>query len=329
MPAAEPKLKALVHLVDLRSEMNPPHTKSITTSGNNILNLGSSRVCVRLSASGSPPPGPLASWRDGNSVIYVLQRDTPPIESLRFDYQLIHEAGSSSAVWTLGNNAVCKVHPWKEGTQLEADTLAFISKRFPSIPITEVICTWVDKPINRSFLIMKRIHARTIDQAWVDLSHQQRLNLANELAQYTALIATKTSNRYQTISGCGVRFGLGGGYPRDSPIHHWFPRTIGPMSVADYRAYLKSLSRNLLPDFDDDLVLVHDDVCPTNVLVADDGNSVAAIIDWANVAYYPRFWVATNLYANGGFIMEDKRVPETERWDWAKMLAAALEAQGF
>lgn len=177
---------------------------------------------------------------------------------------------------------------------------------------------------------MKRIHARTIGQAWADLSHQQRLNLAKEVAQYTALVATKTSNRYQSISGCGVglRPGPGHGY-RDSPIHHWFPRTIGPMPVAEYRAYLKSLSTNPLPEFVDELILLHDDQGPTNVLVSDDGNSVAAIIDWANVAYRPRFSAVTAIYLVGGFIMEDERIPEAERPDYARMLAAALQAQGF
>ncbi|KAK6000670.1 hypothetical protein QM012_003395 [Aureobasidium pullulans] len=310
-------------------EMNPRHVDSITTPDQKILNVGTSRICIRVPSSEAPPSESLASWQDGYSVIHVLLRDTLSFESLELDHQLIHEAGSANAVWTLGNTAVCKVNPWKEGYELEADTLAYISTEFPSIPITEVIYTWIDKPINRSFLITKRIHARTIDQAWADLSHQQRLNLANEVAHYTALVATKTSNIYQTVSGCGVRFGPGPDYPFDSPIHHWFPRTVGPMPAVEYRAYLQSLSSKPFPEFDDDLVLVHDDVGPTNVLVSDDGDSVAAIIDWANVAYKPRFWVCTVLYAVGGFIMEDERIPEAERSDWAKMLAAALQAQGF
>lgn len=319
----------LLHLTDLQSEMNPRHIDSITTSDNNILILGTSRICVRIACSEAPPLGSLASWQDGDSIVHVLQRNSPAIESLNFDYQLIHEVGSSNAVWTLGNNAICKVTPWKEEYQLEADTLAFISRELPSVPIPQVLYTWIDKPINRSFLIMKRIHARTINQAWADLSHQQRLNLAKTVAQYTALVATKTSKRYQTVSGYGVSFGPGQRYPRDSPIHHWFPRTVGPMSAGEYRKYLETLSSNPFPDFDDDLILLHDDQGPTNVLVSDDGNSVAAIIDWANAAYYPRFWANTIIYVVGGFIMEDERVPEAERCDWAKMLSAALEAQGF
>lgn len=101
------------------------------------------------------------------------------------------------------------------------------------------------------------------------------------------------------------------------------------MPVAEYRAYLKSLSTNPLPEFVDELILLHDDQGPTNVLVSDDGNSVAAIIDWANVAYRPRFSAVTAIYLVGGFIMEDERIPEAERPDYARMLAAALQAQGF
>jgi hypothetical protein len=81
------------------------------------------------------------------------------------EHKLIYQAGPGSAVWTLGNQAICKVHAWKENIQLEAETLAFIHERFPTIPIPEVLFSWIDKSMNRSFLIMKRIHARTLEVA--------------------------------------------------------------------------------------------------------------------------------------------------------------------
>ncbi|CAD0083524.1 unnamed protein product [Aureobasidium vineae] len=177
---------------------------------------------------------------------------------------------------------------------------------------------------------MRRIHAPTIDQAWIDFSCQQRLSIAEEVAQYTALVATKTSNHLQTVSGRGVCIpSLMQGHPQESPIHHWFPRTVGPMSSVQYRAYMKSISSHLPPEFADDLVLYHDDQGPTNISISNDGNSVATIIDWANVAYLPRFWVATAPLTVAGFMLEDDKPPMSARGGWGRMLSTALTAQGF
>jgi hypothetical protein len=176
---------------------------------------------------------------------------------------------------------------------------------FPSIPIPEGLYSWVDKALNRSFLIMRRIHARTLDKAWLRLSHQQRLNIAKEVAEYTTLVATKTSERYETTSGYGVRRPwLAQGYNFHGPIHSWFPRTIGPFTATELREHWTNISPVPHPAIDDTFGLYHDDQGPTNVLVSDDGEHVAAIIDWANVSYVPRFWIATAPITVGGFCFE-------------------------
>jgi hypothetical protein len=73
-------------------------------------------------------------------------------------------------------------------------------------------------------------------------------------------------------------------------------------------------------------VLYHDDQGPTNILVSDDGDHVAAIIDWANVSYVPRFWIATAPNTVGGFCLEIEGVG---RWEWRVILVDALKREGF
>ncbi|KAK6000636.1 hypothetical protein QM012_003361 [Aureobasidium pullulans] len=255
------------------------------------------------------------------------QPDDLSLEKLeKLEHQLIHEAGSCNAVWLIGNEAVCKAQAWKEGLQLESETIALVREQAPSIPGPEVIYSWIDEAIDRSFLIMRRVHARTLDSAWPQLKDQQRLNIAREVAAHTATLAQITCDHLQTISGYGIRTPrLMQGYNFHSPIHNWFPRTIGPFSGSEYGDYMRSISSAPPPEFGDTMVLFHDDQGPTNILVSDDGNNLVAIIDWANAAYFPRFWVATVPVANtGGFWLSDGSGDS-----WARMLVAALKTHGL
>lgn len=295
--------------------------------------MGTSVLCVSVRAGELRPANILASWQDGDSVLYLLpgsEQNQPvrlhdlPLEKL--EHQLIYQAGSGGAVWLIGNEAVCKVHAWKEGLQLESETIAFVREQAPTIPVPEVIYSWIDYSIDRWFLITRRIHARTLNSAWPQLNHQQRLNIAREVAAHTATLARLTCDRFQSISGYGIRTPwLMQDYNFHSPIHNWFPRTIGPFTAMEYRAYMRSISSAPPPGFDDTMVLFHDDQGPTNILVSDSGDNLVAIIDWANAGYLPRFWVATVPIANtGGFSLSD-----VNKDSWAEMLVAALKTHGF
>jgi hypothetical protein len=313
--------------------MSPLCTESFKVSSSGTLDMGTAVTCVRTKADATPPKDCLAYWLDGDYTLHLLPQHNSTIGTSEHlqdnpEHKLIYQAGSGSAVWTLGNQAICKVHAWKENIQLEAETLAFIREHFPAIPIPEVLFSWIDKPMNRSFLIMKRIHARTLEVAWPLLSPQQRVGIAKEVASYTTLVATKTSGYFQTVSGCGVaKPWLMQGHDFDGPIPSWFPRTIGPFTAPELRKHWTKISSIPPPSFEDTFVLYHDDQCPTNVLVSDNGDRVEAIIDWANVAYVPRFWVATAPLTVGGFRFE---IDDFERSkEWAAMLAEALKGQGF
>jgi hypothetical protein len=193
--------------------MNPRHIDSLKISSLGNLDMGTAVTCVKIKPDATPPTNSLVSWSDGAFMFHLLPQhdvaagitdEQPSSLQNEPEYQLIHEAGSCNAVWIIGNEVVCKIHAWKEGIQMESETIAFIREHFPDILVTEVVYEWVDKAINRSFLIMKRIRARTLEVAWPRLTHQQRLNIAKEVADYTATVASKTCDHLQTISGCGV-----------------------------------------------------------------------------------------------------------------------------
>lgn len=87
---------------------------------------------------------------------------------------------------------------------------------------------------------------------------------------------------------------------------------------------MRSISSAPPPEFDDTMVLCHDDQGPTNILVSDSRDKLVAVIDWASAGYLPRFWVATVPISNtGGFSLSDG-----SRDAWAQILVAALKTHG-
>lgn len=80
----------------------------------------------------------------------------------------IHTGGTSAAVWALGG-AIVKVKAWVEGIEPEAETLRYVRERF-DVPLPEVLHHWVDETLNRSFLVLRPVPGKTLQQAWDSLS---------------------------------------------------------------------------------------------------------------------------------------------------------------
>lgn len=181
---------------------------------------------------------------------------------------------------------------WGEDRQLESTTIEFVRRTFPSVPLPEVLYSWIDKPLKRTYMILVRVHARTLNAAWPQLSVTQRQKIANDMAKYCLVLSTKTSTRYESISGYGVfEYWLMGRPPASIPT--WLPMTLGPWSWTELKTYMSRISDQPAPEFDQEFPFYHCDLGPTNIRVSDDGECVAAIIDWEAAAYFPSFWVAT------------------------------------
>jgi hypothetical protein len=116
--------------------------------------------------------------------------------------------------------------------------------------------------------------------------------------------------------------------PASNPT--WLPMTLGPLTGRQMKAYMSNISREPVPDFDDTLPFYHCDLGPTNILVSDDGDSVAAIIDWEAAAYFPSFWVATRPATNWAYrLSEPTPAVDQERYEWSSLFTKALVAKRF
>jgi len=311
--------------------MEPPARESMKRINSQLWTLGSSLMCTKVSAHDVRPLNTILSWHDGNSTFHLLPRDEPLLTTLNEGDPVIdriQDYGTGGAVWGIGNEVICKVKGWCEDRQLEATTIDFVRVNFPSVPIPEVLYSWIDKPLKRTFLILKRVHARTLNAAWPQLSASQRQNIANDMAEYCLTFAGKTSSRYESISGSGVfEYWLMASPPASNPT--WLPMTLGPLSCIELREYLSKMSNEPFPQFDDALPFYHCDLGPTNILVSDDGNSVAAIIDWEAAAYIPSVWVATRPATNWAYRLSEPTVERQEQNGWSSLFVEALVTKGF
>ena len=116
----------------------------------------------------------------------------------------IHVGGISSAVWCLGNNTFCKVHAWCEGLELEANNMRFVKEKAPEVPIPELVHTWIDHGLNRTFLITKRVEGQALERAWPQLPPLRRIRIADEVSRFCVTLAANTSPRFEIVTGCGV-----------------------------------------------------------------------------------------------------------------------------
>jgi len=288
-------------------------------------------MCSKVKSQDVQPLKSIVSWHEGNSTFHLLPRD----ESLLKDQgegdsaiDRIFEGGTGGGVWGIGDEFIFKAKGWKEDRQLEAVTMSFTAENFPSVPIPEVLYSWIDQAWERTFLITKRVHARTLNDAWPQLSLAQRQGIANEMADHCLTISRKTSSKLETVSGRGVLdYFLMGKPPFSNPT--WLPMILGPFTSAELRVYMSKISNKPVPRFDDALLFYHSDLGPTNILVSADGNSVAAIIDWEAAAYYPDFWVATRPAGNPACRLSEPTVDLLESHGWNKMFSAALVEKGF
>lgn len=310
--------------------MNPPARDSVKRINTHLWTLGTAMMCVKSDARDASVAHAVGSWEDGGSVFHLIPRDEALLATAEEGdsaIDRIQECGTGGSVWGIGNEAICKVKSWCNGQQLEATTIAFVNEHCPTVPVPKVIYSWIDEPINRTFLILGRVHGRTLNNAWPLLTATQRLNIANEIAQHCSILAQKTSTKYESVSGYGNHeYWLMEKLPASNPS--WKTMVLGPFSGDEMHAYMTKISTEPAPDFEPPFLFYHPDLGPTNIMVSEDGNKVAAMIDWEAAGYFPSFWVATKPISGWAFRLSGPNI-DAEKADWGKLLVKALQDRGF
>jgi hypothetical protein len=303
------------------SQATPPIEHSIWKRAPNIYKMGSKFLCRKV-LKGESTIG-VATWEDNDGIFCVFE-DGSEIRSFEEPLEdLLHQAGTSSAVWAIGSNAICKVKTWTDGMEMESSTLAFIKASAPNIPVPDVIYAWLDEELSRTFLILKRVQGNTLAKAWPSLASEKRDYIASTVAQYCSDLAKITSDKLQSATGRGVLEPFLNVRAKDSHPS-WRPRLLGPMPSVSSQKYLQRISKLCSPPVTDAFYFYHADLGPTNILISGDG-MVEAILDWESAGFYPRFWISLKPYISPGFCLP----VADDRYAWADLLIAKLTGKGF
>ena len=100
-----------------------------------------------------------ATWNDSDAS-YTLTKIPALCSYMTTDLdssyiKLVHEAGDASAVWSIGNNAFCKVRYIERGATPEALTLDFVQKRMPSFKTPKVLYYIVENSVYNEFVVIE------------------------------------------------------------------------------------------------------------------------------------------------------------------------------
>ena len=306
--------------------MTPPIGTSVHYLAPYRWMLGSLKVCER--ATTITPLDAIVSWEDGEDTFYLRERggdDDLLLPECNIRTGLIHHGGTSAAVWSIGSSTFCKVKAWCEGLESENDTIQFVAKNAPSVPVPEVIHYWVDYNWNRSFLILKRVGGQTLQDAWPQLSSSQKSQVASQVANYCSKLARITSLRYESATCRGV---LEPYITVDAEPSHpsWKPRPLGPFSLEELKSYLFQQSTTYYPQVKLPFYFYHADLGPSNIMVSASGK-VMGILDWESAGFYPRYWIVLKPKCSAGFYL--KTTEGTKREAWRDLLRSELMKEGF
>ncbi|KAJ5446744.1 hypothetical protein N7445_001565 [Penicillium cf. griseofulvum] len=293
-----------------------PIRNSVVQISHSTWRLGCTIECDRIA---EPDDTCAAAWKDGEYwyILRLATSEQPPdaTPANPHEVRLIHEGGTQSAVWAIGNNALCKVHHWSSDTTSESETIKFVQKKAPQVPVPEVVYSWVDG--NRSFLVLKRAPGITLRDAWGTMSATQHDSILEEVVHMCDILASITSERLQNVYGGPVL---------EPYLAHSERDSLEPLSVCESKRYFFREDLHPNPEIEERFLLYHPDLGPGNILVSN--QKLSAIIDWECAGFYPRFWISTKPSVSPGlnFHPPISGIDETE---WRKRLRTKLEERGY
>ena len=230
--------------------------------------------------------------------------------------KLFYAAGSSCAIWTIGNDVFCKVRLWTPEKAHESEIIDFINEHYPHIRTPEVVHTWIDS--DRSFLLIKRVPGETLQDRWLTLSAAQRDKAVTTVADLIDTLAQRTSDSLHGFNG--------------KPLPEPWLQTKGankflePLTREECVSYFTATPNHPSPPIDT-FNFCHADLGPTNIMVSADGE-VTGIIDWESAGFYPRFWIATKMQISLAFAFCPE-LPGVDIQDYARELREKLQTKGF
>ena len=264
----------------------------------------------------SPCQSDTATWNDnGDNSSYTLTEAPTPISSAITPpdspyIKLVHEAGDASAVWSIGNNALCKVRYIEEGVTAESVTLNFVQDQRPSFETPKVLHHAFGD--DRSYLFLQRVPGRTLDAAWPSLNEYWQRHYVSAVVNVCKEMAEWKGHVFGGVDGNNI------------PERYLLkPRAPKDFSSAKLQAACEAMGMDCLR-----VVFYHADLGPTNIIVEHKPNSgTLGIIDFEIAGYFPRSWIRTKFRICSGMDLPFS-VTNDPHW-WRVEVQKALGSNGF
>ncbi|KAL9615563.1 MAG: hypothetical protein Q9167_000076 [Letrouitia subvulpina] len=318
-----------------RPQMTPPSEYGIGSLGPNSWSMGSLMLCEKANQSLDV----LTTWEDSDGTWCLRRRDTPltattppPGDS---DVNRTFYCGNAAAMWLISPNVLCKVKGWIPGVTPEADTIEWVAKNCPNIPVPNVIYSWIDPAWQRSFCLMNVVPGVTLDDAWNELSKEERTAIADEVVTHIMDAAQHISPKISTATGGGITFHgwiLGGPKPEMEGAYDWQPNLhpVITLEELDRRLLLRTGQKS--PEEVDHFVFFHGDLAPANIFLDKDKNDkwhVSSIIDWETAGFLPKWYIRTIVGASPAYLLNLYMNEWEEALTWATELSHSLARNGF
>ncbi|KAJ5948289.1 hypothetical protein N7466_001304 [Penicillium verhagenii] len=263
----------------------------------------------------SQGPYDTSTWYDpDDSTSYTLSNapiPPPPSVPLPTDdpkIKLVYDAGDSSAVWSIGYHAFCKVKIRIPGTTAEATTLDFVHKQKPDflLPTTlhETECR------DRYYLFLSRVPGRTLERAWPTLDGDWKSHYVNAIVDACKFLECREGNTLCGVDGKNVleNYLIKNGAEKDySPCNLRRACELMGMDCSKF-------------------VFYHADLGPGNIIVEHiPQTGRIGIIDWEAAGFFPRGWIRTKFRMSSGMDLLDYYKPR----EWRSRVQRLLGAHGY
>ncbi|KAJ5922829.1 hypothetical protein N7516_010532 [Penicillium verrucosum] len=292
--------------------MNDHNKESIKQVDENTWLIGS---LILHSSSGRSDT---SSWYDStDNISYTLTNapaPPPPAVPLLANtpkISLVYQAGNSSAVWSIGTSAFCKVKLRVEGATSEAATLAFVQEQKPYFKTPTILHQAEDN--NRSYLFLGRVPGRTLADAWPTLDETWKHYYVEAVVKVCETLEGWKGDMLGGVDGKGI--------PEEYLVK------LGAVTK-DFRPEKLTEVCQLMGMDCSRFVFYHADLGPGNIVVEDVPRSgTIGIIDWEIAGYFPRGWIRTKFRISSGLDLPNPGVNESY-W-WRSEVQKLLEKHGF
>lgn len=260
------------------------------------------------------PSTKFATWKDDDGSNFLLTVACKSLQTAITDIDspyitLIHEAGDASAVWSIGNNAICKARYTRPGITSESTTLQYVQEQKPSFMTPEVLYHAFDH--DRNYLFLRKVPGTTLFQIWPSLDEYWRQKYVEEIVRVIREM-------------CQWKGALGG-VDGQGILENWLlvPRAKRDYTPENLRANCEALGMNC-----SECVFYHADLAPSNILVEGEPKTgKISLVDFELAGFFPKSWIRTKFRASWAFDLDESTNSDPQLY--RALMEKTLEAHGY